>query len=166
VAAAFGELDLTTIALELNLTIGDDYIVFFERTGAFDASNYYNFGRYSVDNSSGARRIAGAWSTWANQVWYRIHEQNSIINPKVYNLTTGKFFGITATVRPGETLEIDTDAVTAELDGVNVLASRTSGSNWIFLSPGNNAILLTGENFDWSNQTKAELEVQYYHTRM
>ena len=88
------------------------------------------------------------------------------MNPKVYNLTTGKFFGITTTVRPGETLEIDADAVTAELDGVNVLASRISGSNWIFLSPGNNAILLTGDNFDWSNQDKAQLEVEYYHTRM
>jgi len=166
VAAAFADLDLITIPLQLDLTIGNDYIVFIERTGSFDVANYYNFGRYAVDNASGVERVAGVWSSWANQLWYRIHEQNSIVNPKVYNLTTGKFFGITTTVRPGETLEIDADAVTAELDGVNVLASRISGSNWIFLSPGNNAILLTGDNFDWSNQDKAQLEVEYYHTRM
>jgi len=63
-------------------------------------------------------------------------------------------------------LEIDTEEITAQLEGVNVLANRISGSNWIFLSPGDNAMLLIGENFDFAHQDKAQLEVQYYNTRM
>lgn len=166
VAAAYTDLDLVTIPIELNLTIGVDYIAYLERTGAFDNSNYYNVGKYSVDNSTGVERASGTWAAWANQLKYRVHFQNSIENPRVYNLTTGKFFGITTTVRPGQTLEIDTENITAELDGVSVLANRISGSNWIFLSPGDNAMLLVGDNYDSSNEEKAQLEVQYYHTRM
>jgi len=91
-----------------------------------------------------------------------------IVNPRIYNLTTGRYFGYTGTLTAsgGDSLVIDTEANTMELNGVNVLANRYTGSNWIFAQSGANNFVLIGDDFDVDNQTKASVTVAFYNTRI
>ena len=89
-----------------------------------------------------------------------------ITNPKIYNLTTGRYFKINTTMNAGDVLIIDTDEATAELNGVNALGDRAAGSNWLYVNSGTNYFLLTGDNFDFDDQSKATLQVDWYHTKL
>ena len=87
-----------------------------------------------------------------------------ITNPKILNLTTGKFWKQNITMTASDVLIIDTDATTAELNGVNDLANRATGSDWLFIDPGVNDIVLVGDDFDWDDQEKATLKVEWFDT--
>lgn len=89
-----------------------------------------------------------------------------IVNPKIVNITNGRFFGLDLTVSSGETLIIDTAELTAEKNTVNVLANRSSGSNWLYVSPGENTFVLVGDNFDIDDQSKASIKLEWYHTKL
>jgi hypothetical protein len=162
----FANLDLLTEIFDYDVTIGVDYHIVIERSGALDAGDYYYIGVSSVNDGNANMLISSVWTAQPNQLYFKVHRPNSLINPKIYNLTTGKFFGINQTLYKNNTLIIDTDEVTAEIDGINVLADRADGSNWIFLIESGNAFLLTGDNFDFSHQDNASALVEYYHTRM
>jgi len=92
--------------------------------------------------------------------------EGEITNPKIFNLTTGKYFEFTVTMEAGDVLIIDTEANTAELNGSNILASRAAGSNWLFVNSGTNIFVLTGDNFDIDDQEKATIEVEWYNTKL
>lgn len=89
-----------------------------------------------------------------------------IINPKILNLTTGRFFKLDVSMVTGDVLIIDTEAATAELNGVNILSNRSVGSNWLFVNSGTNYFLLAGDDFDFDNQSKATIKVEWYHTKL
>lgn len=95
-----------------------------------------------------------------------------IINPKIWNLTTGRFFGIDQTLNAGDELVIkmsDPDNLnkpTAKLNGVNVMADLRSGSELIYILSGTNLLLLTGDNFEFANTDKAQLEVLFRDVKM
>lgn len=89
-----------------------------------------------------------------------------IVNPKIYNLTSGRFFKINTTMIAGDILIIDTEAATVELNGVNALADRADGSNWLFVNSGTNYFLLTGDDFDIDDQDKATIQVDWYNTKI
>ena len=89
-----------------------------------------------------------------------------ITNPKVFNLTTGRYFEITTSMSPGDELIIDTDLGTVELNGVNALANRAAGSNWLFVNSGSNFFVLTGDSFDYDDQGKATIKVEWYNTKI
>lgn len=91
-----------------------------------------------------------------------------VINPKVYNLTSGKFFKLNLTVGIGDVLIIDATQATptATLNGVSVLGDRADGSNWIFMNAGTNDLLLAGDDFDIDDQSKAAIEVEWYNAKL
>jgi hypothetical protein len=89
-----------------------------------------------------------------------------VTNPKIFNLTTGRFFKINTTMTAGDVLIIDTEAASVELNGVNALADRADGSNWLFVNSGTNYFLLTGDNFDYDDQDKATIQIDWYHTKI
>lgn len=149
-----------------DISASTDYVIFVERTGAFDASNYYRVAVYNVDNSTGIERDSGAWATWAKQFFYRVHYQNSIVNPKIYNLTTDRYFEVVQTLYGGSSLIIDADEATAEVDGVNAMGDRGDGSNFIYIQPGDNSVVLLGDNYDVNHQDMATATVDFYHTRL
>jgi hypothetical protein len=45
-----------------------------------------------------------------------------------------------------------------------VLASRAPGSAWIYATPGVNIFVLTGDDFDFDNQDKATLAIEFNST--
>jgi hypothetical protein len=93
---------------------------------------------------------------------------DNILNPKVWNLTTGFYFKLDRDLLVGETLVIDTDQIipTAEVDGVNALANRASGANFLYAISGDNNFLLTGDNFEVSDQSKATLDIEFYDVNL
>jgi hypothetical protein len=89
-----------------------------------------------------------------------------IKNPKIYNLTAGRFFQVLVDMSGADELIIDSENNTIELNGVNVSAYRADGSNWLFVNAGLNYFLLTGEDFEYGNYNKASVEVQWRDTKL
>lgn len=89
-----------------------------------------------------------------------------IVNPRVYNYTTNKYFKINTSLSGSDELIINSGDGTAKLNGVNILANRAAGSNWIFLQKGINQIMLLGDDFDPGDQDKARISVEWYHTKI
>lgn len=89
-----------------------------------------------------------------------------IKNPRIYNLTTGRFFQVLVDMTGTDELIIDSENNTIELNGTNVSAYRGDGSNWLFVASGINYFLLTGEDFDYDDYNKAEVEVQWRDTKL
>lgn len=92
--------------------------------------------------------------------------EGDITNPKVVNLTTGQGFGIDVDMNAGDTLVLDTENLTAELNGINVLADRTSGSQWVFIQSGANELVLIGDDFDFNDQSKATIKIEYRYAKI
>jgi len=112
----------------------------------------------AMDESSGSFSATNA-GTFASPVEITI--TGEIINPKILNVTTGRFFRVNTTLDGSQTLVIDSDARTAKVNGTSVLANRGDGSNWIFAEPGSNTFLLTGDDYDADNPTKAGASVSF-----
>jgi hypothetical protein len=89
-----------------------------------------------------------------------------INNPKIYNLTTGRYFKLNLNMVAGDVLVLDTETAAADLNGVNVLSARADGSNWLFVNSGTNFFLLTGDDFDFDHQNKATIKIEWYHTKL
>lgn len=72
--------------------------------------------------------------------------ENQIINPKFYNLTTQKYFGLDFDMNQGDLITVNTQkgekSVTLLRDGVttNILNDRTEGSTWLTFEPGENEL--------------------------
>jgi len=96
----------------------------------------------------------------------KITVTGEISNPKIFNLTTGKYFEFTMEMVADDVLIIDTDQNVATLNGVNVLADRAAGSNWLFVNSGTNIFVLTGDDFDIDDQSKATIEIEWYNTKL
>ncbi len=71
---------------------------------------------------------------------------NRILNPKFYNRTTQKFFGLNFDMQQGDTIRISTikgnKYVKLIRNGAesNIINSRQSGSSWLTLVPGTNEL--------------------------
>ena len=89
-----------------------------------------------------------------------------IENPKILNTATGRYFQFNITMVAGDELIINTENVTATLNGVNVLADRTEGSNWLYIRPGSNDFILIGDDFDFDDQSKATIKVEWYNAKL
>lgn len=92
--------------------------------------------------------------------------EGDIVNPKVVHIGSGRFFQLNLTLTAGEVLVIDTANLTAEVDGVNVMADRVAGSNWPYVLALGNDFCLTGDDFDVNDQDKATIKVEWYHTKL
>lgn len=90
-----------------------------------------------------------------------------IKNPIIYHYGTGKYFGfIDLEVLENDILVIDFENNSATLNGVNVLTKRRDGSASIYLEQGLNYLGLLGDDFDWNNQDKAQIEIKYRKIKM
>lgn len=96
----------------------------------------------------------------------KITIKDKITNPKVINLTTGRFFKLNIAMNEGDELIIDTETATANLNGSSVLANRADGSNWLFVNSGTNYFILIGDDFDFDDQEKASIKIDWYHTKL
>jgi phage-related protein len=71
---------------------------------------------------------------------------NQILNPKFFNRTTNKFFGLDFDMYKGDLITVNTQtgekSVTLLRGGVrtNILSDRTEGSSWLTFEPGENEI--------------------------
>ncbi len=92
--------------------------------------------------------------------------EGEIVNPRILNITNGTYFGLEISMSIGDVLVIDAEASTAKLNGVSVLFNRTPGSSFIFLDSGANTMLLTGDDFDLDDQSKATIKVDWYNTKV
>lgn len=97
-----------------------------------------------------------------------------IVNPKIMNYTTGKFYKVATSLVVGEKLIIDSGLlgekpsvtkINAFGTSTAIGASRSDGSNFIYVIPGGNTFVLLGDDFDIDDQNKVSVQIQYYHTR-
>lgn len=71
---------------------------------------------------------------------------NQILNPKFYNRTTQKFFGLDFDMYQGDLITVNSlkgqKSVTLLREGVttNILSDRTAGSSWLTFVPGENEL--------------------------
>lgn len=103
----------------------------------------------SIDHVASMSIDAGEVATGAVITFHA--SAGGVKNPAVYDLTTGEFFGVTATMQEGDTITIDTrighKKVTLTRSGTttSLLSSRTSGSKWVQLAPGENQLSYDAE---------------------
>lgn len=89
-----------------------------------------------------------------------------IVNPKILNLTNGRFWKQNRTLSGADELVLNTNTGQVTYNGVNDLASRADGSNWQFVNPGINHFVLLGDDFDVDNQDKAGFTIEFYDTML
>ena len=77
---------------------------------------------------------------------------NSVMNPVLYNYTTGEYFKIQKQVFGNETIEINTNSGAKSIVGgigserTNYFRYMAEGSSWIILQPGDNIIGYSADN--------------------
>lgn len=91
---------------------------------------------------------------------------DNILNPKVWNLTTGTYYKLNKDLLVGEELVIDTETTSVKIDGDNAESFRADGSTFLFAVSGDNNFLLTGDNFEFSDQSKATLDIEFYDVNL
>lgn len=97
----------------------------------------------------------------------RIRFTGEVVNPKVHNLTTGKFDGVNRTFASGEQLEISTlpgskhmTLWTPDGSSENLIKYRDYRTAWIQLQPGDNLIAVSCDDLD----QRANMDVTLYYT--
>lgn len=101
------------------------------------------------------------WEVIANNAWnfacpLRITVVWSIENPKITNITTGKFYWLNKTTT---NLVIDNTWTTFIItdEWINAKADRMTGSEILRLNPWNNTLILTWDNFDRESSIDRDL---------
>lgn len=89
-----------------------------------------------------------------------------IVNPKIIALHTGQYWKQLRTISSGDSLVIDTGTQTVTYNGVDDIANRGSGSVFPFITPGNNYFILTGDDFDYDSQSKAQVHISFRSTML
>lgn len=97
----------------------------------------------------------------------RIEFSGEVQNPKLRNMTTGKFDGVNRTFQRGERLEICTTPgsksltlITQEGTRKNLIKYRDYRNSWIQLEPGANRLALDCDDLD----QRANMEATVYYT--
>lgn len=80
----------------------------------------------------------------------KIEVVGTVIAPKVLNVTTGDFYGVSSTTSD---FILDTRSSKAIITdaGVDASAYRISGSKYVSIAPGINQILLLGSNYSYDS---------------
>lgn len=121
------EFSNTTALFEFPFSIAEAGIPFSEVQNL--TTKYINVG--DVETGAIFKFVAGA---------------NEILNPKIYNRTTQKYFGLNVDMNEGDVITINTSqgekSATLLREGTttNLLNKRARGSNWLQLIPGTNEI--------------------------
>lgn len=97
----------------------------------------------------------------------RIRFSGEVQNPKIWNMTTGKFVGVNHTFSAGEQLEISTlpgskhiTLWTADGEKTDLIKRRDWQTVWIQLQPGENLIAVDCADLD----QRASMDVTLYYT--
>ena len=97
----------------------------------------------------------------------RIRFSGEVQNPKIWNMTTGKFIGVNRTFARGEQLELSTlpgdkhiTLYSAEDKTVNLIKYRDYQTSWIQIQPGSNLIALDCADLD----QRPNMDVTLYYT--
>lgn len=104
---------------------------------------------------------------FASGVIVRIRFAGEVQNPRVHNMTTGKFIGVNRTFTRGEQLEISTVSGskhlflwTQEGEKVDIIKDRDFRTSWFQLQPGDNRIAVDCGDLD----QRQNMEVTLYYT--
>lgn len=99
----------------------------------------------------------------------RIRFSGEVQNPRIHNLTNGKFIGVNHTFTRGEQLEISTVSGSKHMtlwtsggDRVDLIKYRDYRTTWIQLQPGENRIALECADLD----QRANMDVTLYYTTL
>lgn len=97
----------------------------------------------------------------------RIRFSGEVQNPKIWNMTTGKFIGVNRTFERGEQLELSTNPgskhitlYTADGEKTDLIKYRDYRTTWIQLQPGANLIAVDCADLD----QRASMDVTLYYT--
>lgn len=97
----------------------------------------------------------------------RVRFSGEVKDPKIWNMTTGKFVGVTRTFARGEQLEISTVPGSKHItlwteagEKVDLIKNRDYRTSWIQLQPGANTIAIDCADL---NQ-RSSMEVKLYYT--
>lgn len=97
----------------------------------------------------------------------RIRFSGEVQNPKIWNMTTGKFIGVNRTFASGEQLEISTvpgskhmTLWTSDGEKTDLIKYRDYQTSWIQLQPGANLIAVDCADLDQRNS----MDVTLYYT--
>ena len=96
----------------------------------------------------------------------KITISGEILNPKITNLSTGDFWRVEENISAPDILVIDTFSQAVKKNGVDVLASRSAGSNWLHHYAGTNFFLLSGDDFSLDDTEKANFSLSFFDARL
>ncbi len=92
---------------------------------------------------------------------------DEIVNPKILNITTGKFYKLNYTIPQWDTVIFDSENLTVKNGDVSLARYREPWSSWILLSSGVNEIVGTYDNFDYDTyETGNEVKIEFYNTNI
>lgn len=104
---------------------------------------------------------------FSNGFIVRVRFSGEVKNPRIWNMTTGKYIGVTRTFTRGEQLEISTvpgskymTLWTESGEKVDLIKYRDYQTTWIQLQPGENLIAVDCDDLD----QRGNMEVTLYYT--
>ena len=99
----------------------------------------------------GSGGVAGGVIFATNQGNYATRPVATIVgpcvNPSIENVDTGEVMAFTITLASTDTLVVDFDARTVELNGASRYSTKTTASTWFELAPGTTEIHFTASSF-------------------
>ena len=94
---------------------------------------------------------------WNQEALTKVQITWSIINPKVLNLTTWKYYWITGTTTD-LVINNKVNPIIVEDEGINVKANRTTWSTGLILQPWINTVVVLWDDFTYENTLSVSIE--------
>ena len=94
---------------------------------------------------------------WNQEALTKVQITWSIINPKVLNLTTWKYYWITGTTTD-LVINNKVNPIIVEDEGINVKANRTTWSTGLILQPWINTVVVLWDDFSYENTLSVSIE--------
>ena len=99
---------------------------------------------------------------WNHEALTKVTITWSILNPKILNITTWKYYWITWTTT-SLVINNKVNPLLVEDNWINVKANRTAWSVWLTLQPWNNEIVVLGDDFSYENTLIFTIEYNDEH---
>lgn len=123
---------------------------------------------FSVDGKSYSVTVNNSGG-FSSGIIARIRFTGNVTNPRIHNMTTGNFVGVSRAFTRGEQLEISTVSGskymymwTPELEKIDLIKYRDYRTTWIQLQPGENMIAVDCDDLD----ERTNMEVTLYYTSL
>lgn len=89
----------------------------------------------------------------------------NIVNPSIIHLNTGRVWALNYTLN-NQVWIINTETTKSEIDGVNAMQYRKAGSELLYANAGINYFLLIGDDFNYDEQEKAKIKINFRDAKL